>query len=107
MSETMQFVTWCLGTLATLSVVIGLAVRFILVPYLRENLVKPMAETHHSVTQNGGKNNPPTIPDQMHAMRKSLDELGRKFDDHLSVAADDQQRLASVEGQVEVLRDRA
>lgn len=54
-------VTTTIGTL-TLA---GLAVRYILVPYLRENLEKPVRETHHSLTVNHHSSPNPTMLDRV------------------------------------------
>ena len=40
-------------------------------------------ETHHQTTQNGGKNSPPTIPDQLHDVNDKLDGLIERFDRHI------------------------
>lgn len=40
-------------------------------------------ETHFQTTQNGGKNNPPTIPDQLHRIDDKLDSLTEKFNRHI------------------------
>lgn len=44
---------------------------------------KKLNETHQQTTQNGGKNNPPTIPDQLHVINDKLDALGEKFNRHI------------------------
>lgn len=42
-----------------------------------------LRETHHVVTQNGGLNSPPTIPDRLHNIEDKLDQLGEKFNRHI------------------------
>lgn len=44
---------------------------------------KRLKETHHTVTQNGGKNYPPTIPDRLHNIEEKLDDIGDKFTRHI------------------------
>jgi hypothetical protein len=44
---------------------------------------KKLEETHHQTTQNGGKNSPPTIPDQLHILDDKLDKLIERFDGHI------------------------
>jgi hypothetical protein len=40
-------------------------------------------ETHQQTTQNGGKNNPPTIPDRLHNIEGSLIDLNEKLSRHI------------------------
>lgn len=40
-------------------------------------------ETHHQTTQNGGRNNPPTIPDQLHKIDTKVDALIDRLDRHI------------------------
>lgn len=42
-----------------------------------------LKETHHQTTQNGGKNNPPTIPDRLHNIEEKIDDLGDKINRHI------------------------
>lgn len=44
---------------------------------------KKLTETHHQTTQNGGKNRPPTIPDQLHTINEKVDALIERFDRHI------------------------
>lgn len=44
---------------------------------------KRLKETHYQTTQNGGKNYPPTIPDQLHVINDKLDDLSDKFTRHI------------------------
>lgn len=45
--------------------------------FLVKEIVNPVQETHQQVTVNGGKNDPPTLPDQLSSIRKELVELRR------------------------------
>jgi len=56
------------GTLAAIlstCALIGLAVKFILMPYIRENVIKPIHETHRQMTVNSHASSPPTFLDLM------------------------------------------
>lgn len=72
--DTRDLITWTLGTLVSMSVLIGLAVRFVLLPYVKDHLVQPMKETHRQVSENGHTNASPTIPDR-------LEDLGAKVEE--------------------------
>jgi hypothetical protein len=53
------------AVLVSLSVLAGLATRYVLVPYLRDHLVRPVQETHRQVTQNRHANVEPTVLDRI------------------------------------------
>src|SRR5690606_31042696 len=63
-----ETVTWTLGSLLGFCGVIGVLVRTWLLPYLREQVVRPIRETHHQVTVNGGNSSPPTMLDKLTAV---------------------------------------
>lgn len=73
---------------AVLSVlaILGLAVRFVLMPYLREQVIRPVKETHRQITEHDPRSPSTTVRDQ-------IDDLGTKVDDvldrveHLSAEA--------------------
>lgn len=92
----------------------GLAVRYVLVPYLREHVVVPVQETHRQVTQNRHESNVPTVVDRIDDLREQIDHLGstivatqavanaaarsssaahRRVDDHLTWAREEDSRL--------------
>lgn len=54
-----------LGVVLALLALLGLAVRYVLVPYLRDHLVGPVQETHKQVTQNRHANPEPTLLDRL------------------------------------------
>lgn len=72
MSDLQQQITWTLGTVIALSTLVGLAVRFVLMPYLREHLVKPMRQVEKQVTENHHSNPKPTILDRLDDIEKAL-----------------------------------
>lgn len=63
------------GALCSLLVLLGLAVRFVLVPYLREHLVRPVQETHRQVTQNRHANPEPTVLDRIDDVHDAVRRL--------------------------------
>lgn len=93
-----------LGTLAaglaaavSMCVLIGLVVRFGLLPYLREHLIVPVKDTHKQVTENHHTNERPTVLDRIDDVSNQVQEntaetraargetraLARMFDGHL------------------------
>ena len=83
--------TWILTSLVTVSVLIGLAVKLVLMPYLREHLIAPMAQVKKQVTENHHENDEPTLPDRIedvgkdvHRARDDVRALARVFDQHLN-----------------------
>lgn len=44
---------------------------------------KKINETHFQTTQNGNRNNPPTIPDRLHTIDTKVDALIDRFDKHI------------------------
>lgn len=63
------------GALVSVCVLLGLVVRFVLVPYMREALVKPVQETHRQVTQNRHANPEPTVLDRIDDVHDSVKRL--------------------------------
>lgn len=84
-------VTFLLTTLVSMSVLAGLAVRFILMPYLRDHLIEPVQQTHKQVTENHHRNQEqPTLPDRLEdvrtdiaAVRVDVGALARVMDTHM------------------------
>lgn len=56
-------------------VILGAFWKFIILPQIRLEVVKPVQETHQQVTENGGRNDPPTLPDKLHTIQESVDDL--------------------------------
>jgi len=76
-------ITLCLGLL-------GLAVRFILLPYVREHLVEPVRSVEKQVTENHHANPHPTLPDRLSELSTQnmdlslqISALAHMFDGHL------------------------
>lgn len=66
------------GALVSMSVLVGLAVRFVLVPYLRDHLVRPVQETHRQVTPHPTRAHEdiPTIVDRLDDLTDAVNRLG-------------------------------
>lgn len=74
-ASTRETITWTLATILSLSAVLGLAVRFILLPWLRDHLVLPVQETHRQVSENGHVDRTtPTLPDRLEDLSAKVDE---------------------------------
>lgn len=67
------------GALVSLCVLLGLVVRFVLVPYLRDQLVRPVQETHRQVTQNRHANPEPTVLDRIDDVHDEVKMLRDTF----------------------------
>ena len=67
------------ATLGTLALV-GLGVKFALLPWLREHLVQPVQETNRQITRNGHTSNPPTMLDQLHSIQTKVNDSATKGD---------------------------
>ena len=83
-AQSRDVVTWLLGTCVTLSILVGLAVKFVLLPWLRDHLFAPLHDTRQQVTDNGHTSDPPTLPDMIHEVRTDVGALTRVMDEHLS-----------------------
>lgn len=74
-----------------LCALIGLAVRFVALPWLRDHIALPLAETRRQVTVNGHVSDTPTLLDrvdtatqQLGGVRAQLDDVEGKVDDATS-----------------------
>ena len=90
-AEARDTITWVLSTLITASIIIGLAVRLILMPYLRDHLIKPMAQVKRQVSENHHHNSEPTVLDRIDDVGTAVARngaetkaLARVFDQHLT-----------------------
>lgn len=90
--------TWA-GAVLALSAVVGLVVRYVLLPYLRDQLVKPVQETHRQVTPHDAENptQTPTVRDQLDELTLSVDEL-KETAGELGKKAQVNRRLAEAAG---------
>lgn len=81
--DLLAFTVGILAALSSLCVLVGLATRFVLMPYLREHLLKPVQETHHQVTENNGTSDQPTVLDAIHDVQRDITALSRVMDAHM------------------------
>lgn len=87
-------VTFLLTTLTTLLVLVGLAVRYVLMPYLREHLIRPVKETHEQVTVNGHEaTQAPTLPDRLDDIATDVGTLTRVLGDHVEWSETEHERI--------------
>lgn len=59
------------------------ALSAIAVAFITASQNKKISETHHQITQNGGMNNPPTVPDKLAGILQTVDRIDKKLDDHI------------------------
>lgn len=88
-----------LGTMA----LIGAAVRWILLPYLRDTLFTPLREAHRQVTENKHSNPSPTLLDRLDDLEQLVEAVGLnqqavlrlqlKLDRHVGESSQDRARL--------------
>lgn len=76
-------ITWVLGTLLTVCILLGMAVRFVLLPWLRDHLAAPVDEVRRQVTENHHKHTPPTLPDRIESLGTDVNALTRVLEGHL------------------------
>lgn len=91
------------GVLTILTLLIGLlglAVRMILVPWLKEHVINPVKETNHQVTVNKHISDPPTLLDKVDRVQNNLDRVeadvrsaAQMFEGHIELSADDRRQL--------------
>lgn len=91
------------GVLTILTLLIGLlglAVRMILVPWLKEHVINPVKETNHQVTVNKHVSDPPTLLDKVDRVQNKVDKVesdvrsaARMFEGHIDLSADDRRQL--------------
>jgi hypothetical protein len=83
--QSRDVVTFILGTLISLCVLAGLAVRYVLLPWLQTHLLEPVKETNHQVSVNAHQSDEPTIPDRIEDLSAQVTAATR---DHVSQGRD-------------------
>ena len=92
-----ELITWIVSTTLALAALAGLIVRYVLMPYLREHLLKPMQRVEHQVSMNAHQSDEPTVLDKIDDLagevrelraeqrrtRSDLSDLSRSVGDHL------------------------
>ena len=76
-------ITWVLGTLVSLCLLAGLAVRYVLLPWLRDHISDPVREVRRQVSENHHKHTPPTLPDRIEELSTDVHSLTRVLEGHL------------------------
>lgn len=92
-AQSQDTVTFLLSTLTALLVLTGLAVRFVLLPWLRDHLVDPVQQTHQQVSANGRDTEPPTLPDRLADLQSDVSVLTRLLDTHVEWSTEEHDRL--------------
>jgi hypothetical protein len=82
-----------LTVLTLFSGLLGLAVRYGLLPYLRDHLVIPVKETHHQVTANSHSSPLPTIMDKLDDISKALIATNERLEEHLDWSNEETAKL--------------
>lgn len=92
-----ELVTWIISTTLALAAIAGLLVRWVLMPYLREHLLRPMQRVEHQVSVNNHTSDVPTMLDKIDDLhgevrelraeqrrtRSDLSDLSQQVGDHL------------------------
>lgn len=87
------------GAVLGLAAVAGLIVRWVLLPYLRDQVVKPVQETHRQVTPHDRpEDEAPTVVDRLEDLAANVSELTEVAED-LAKKARTNRRLAVAAGQ--------
>ena len=98
-----EVVSWSIGTFLGVGAILGLLIRYMLLPYLRENLDLARA-TNRQVTDNGHKNGTPTVRDDISDFRAEttsrLEQLAERHDKQ-------ERRLEQLSAQLDRHLDRA
>lgn len=79
--EAREIITWIIATAIGLSTLIGIAVRFALLPYLRDHLVQPLRQVEKQVSENAHANDAPTVLDRIDDVQQAVDETQRAVDE--------------------------
>lgn len=84
-AQSRDVVTFLLATSTSVLVILGLAARFVLLPWLKDQLVQPVQETHQQVTENHHASpGAPTLPDRLEDVDLGLKALAHVMDNHLA-----------------------
>ena len=84
------------GVLTSLTLGLGLfgvIIRYALLPWLREQLVHPVQETHRQVTVNHHVSNEPTVLDRLDSLVMRVDALADKTEAHHLLVSSEHRRL--------------
>ena len=65
-----------LGVVAGVFIIVGVLWRWVVLPNLREQLLKPIRETNRQVTENKHTNAAPTVLDRIHDLEALVEAVG-------------------------------
>lgn len=98
-----EFLTLTVGGLTALTLIAGMiaaAVRLVLLPWLREHLVRPMKvnadlaeEVHRQVTVNSHKSPEPTLLDKIDTLQQNQHAAAQMFEGHIERSAEEWGRI--------------
>lgn len=92
--HTRDLIQWTLITLTAFLGLVGLATRYVLLPWLRDQLVQPVRETHQQVTENSHRTpDNPTLPDRLSDLATDVHTLTRLLDYHVDWSEREHNRL--------------
>lgn len=83
-ASTRESITWTLGTIIAVFVILGVVVRLVLVPYLREHLITPVKQVEKQVTENHHSNAQPTVLDRIDDVQQSVKALAGVLEGHMT-----------------------
>lgn len=100
MSSWYETVGAVLAVVVAAFVVVGAIWRFVLLPNLREQLIRPIEETRRQVSENKHVNRRPTILDRLDDVEQTLEAIGlnqtavlRQISEHVGESATDRRHL--------------
>lgn len=82
---------------------LGMAVRFVLLPYLREHLVVPVEQVHKQVTENHHRNDEPTLPDRLEDLHDEVKAVAQVLSGHLDSG---ERWMELYDRELELVKDR-
>lgn len=78
--ETVSVLAAAVSALVGMFAIIAVVYKLVVLPRLREDLLRPVRETHRQVTQNRHVNREPTVLDRLEDLNARFDELGTRLD---------------------------
>ena len=85
-----------IGGLTAITMVLtllGLAVRYVLLPWLEAHLVKPMRQVEKQVSENHHSNDSPTVLDRFDDLSNEVRALASVIEGHIEAADDEMKRV--------------
>lgn len=100
MGEVLGLIVAVLSAVTLAGGLVGAAVKFALLPWLRTHLVEPVQETRHQVTANSHASPVPTVPDRLEDIAGEVRDLATEvrviaavFDQHIDWSSQEAGRL--------------